>query len=97
MNLEEAQRIVESWRAQGLKVALANGVFDLLHVDSSPGEAVFDQFAQGSFEGGEFPGDPHLHLAELVVDRAKLDRERLITCGRSTRSKARHASKHERS
>ena len=32
MNLEEAQRIVESWRAQGLKVALANGVFDLLHV-----------------------------------------------------------------
>lgn len=27
-----AQRIVEGWRAQGLKVALANGVFDLLHV-----------------------------------------------------------------
>ncbi len=32
MNLEEAQRLVESWRSQGLKVALANGVFDLLHV-----------------------------------------------------------------
>lgn len=32
MSLEEARRTVEAWRAQGLKVALANGVFDLLHV-----------------------------------------------------------------
>jgi D-glycero-beta-D-manno-heptose 1-phosphate adenylyltransferase len=32
MNLAEARRTVEQWRAQGLKVALANGVFDLLHV-----------------------------------------------------------------
>lgn len=32
MNLEDARITVESWRAQGLKVALANGVFDLLHV-----------------------------------------------------------------
>lgn len=32
MSLEDARRIVESWRSQGLKVALANGVFDLLHV-----------------------------------------------------------------
>lgn len=32
MTLEEARRTVEAWRAQGLKVALANGVFDLLHV-----------------------------------------------------------------
>jgi rfaE bifunctional protein nucleotidyltransferase chain/domain len=32
MSLEEARRTVEGWRAQGLKVALANGVFDLLHV-----------------------------------------------------------------
>ena len=31
-SLSAAQRIVEGWRAQGLKVALANGVFDLLHV-----------------------------------------------------------------
>lgn len=32
MNLEAARRTVEGWRAQGLKIALANGVFDLLHV-----------------------------------------------------------------
>ncbi len=32
MSLEAAQATVEAWRAQGLKVALANGVFDLLHV-----------------------------------------------------------------
>lgn len=32
MTLDEARRTVESWRAQGLKIALANGVFDLLHV-----------------------------------------------------------------
>lgn len=32
MTLEAARRVVEDWRAQGLKVALANGVFDLLHV-----------------------------------------------------------------
>lgn len=32
MTLEAARRVVEGWRAQGLKVALANGVFDLLHV-----------------------------------------------------------------
>jgi rfaE bifunctional protein nucleotidyltransferase chain/domain len=32
MTLDEARRTVEAWRAQGLKVALANGVFDLLHV-----------------------------------------------------------------
>ena len=32
MTLEEASRIVQGWKAQGLTVALANGVFDLLHV-----------------------------------------------------------------
>lgn len=32
MTLEEAARIVQGWKAQGLSVALANGVFDLLHV-----------------------------------------------------------------
>ncbi len=32
LNLEAARAIVEGWRAQGLTVALANGVFDLLHV-----------------------------------------------------------------
>ena len=32
MTLEAAKALVEAWRAQGLKVALANGVFDLLHV-----------------------------------------------------------------
>jgi rfaE bifunctional protein nucleotidyltransferase chain/domain len=32
VTLEEAQKTVEGWRASGLKVALANGVFDLLHV-----------------------------------------------------------------
>lgn len=32
MSLEDARLTVEGWRAQGLKVALANGVFDLLHV-----------------------------------------------------------------
>ena len=32
MTLENAKVLVEAWRAQGLKVALANGVFDLLHV-----------------------------------------------------------------
>jgi rfaE bifunctional protein nucleotidyltransferase chain/domain len=32
MSLEDARRTVDGWRAQGLKVALANGVFDLLHV-----------------------------------------------------------------
>jgi rfaE bifunctional protein nucleotidyltransferase chain/domain len=32
MSLEDARRTVEGWRAQGLTVALANGVFDLLHV-----------------------------------------------------------------
>ena len=32
MSLEDARRTVEAWRAKGLKVALANGVFDLLHV-----------------------------------------------------------------
>ncbi len=32
MTLDEARLTVEAWRAQGLKVALANGVFDLLHV-----------------------------------------------------------------
>lgn len=32
MTLDEAQRVVEGWRAQGLTVALANGIFDLLHV-----------------------------------------------------------------
>ncbi len=30
--LEDARKSVEAWRAQGLTVALANGVFDLLHV-----------------------------------------------------------------
>ena len=32
MNLEGARSIVEGWRSQGLTIALANGVFDLLHV-----------------------------------------------------------------
>lgn len=32
MTLEEARAVVEGWRAQGLTIALANGVFDLLHV-----------------------------------------------------------------
>lgn len=32
MSLEDARRTVDGWRAQGLQVALANGVFDLLHV-----------------------------------------------------------------
>ena len=32
MTLEAASAVVEGWRAEGLKVALANGVFDLLHV-----------------------------------------------------------------
>lgn len=32
MSLDDARRTVEGWRAQGLTVALANGVFDLLHV-----------------------------------------------------------------
>ncbi len=32
MSLEDARRTVEGWRARGLKVAMANGVFDLLHV-----------------------------------------------------------------
>lgn len=32
MTLSEAQAIVADWKKQGLKVALANGVFDLLHV-----------------------------------------------------------------
>jgi D-glycero-beta-D-manno-heptose 1-phosphate adenylyltransferase len=30
--LDDARKTVEGWRAQGLTVALANGVFDLLHV-----------------------------------------------------------------
>lgn len=32
MTLAEAQQQVDAWRAQGLTIALANGVFDLLHV-----------------------------------------------------------------
>jgi rfaE bifunctional protein nucleotidyltransferase chain/domain len=32
MTLDEARAQVEAWRAAGLTVALANGVFDLLHV-----------------------------------------------------------------
>lgn len=32
MTLDEARALVERWRAEGLTVALANGVFDLLHV-----------------------------------------------------------------
>lgn len=32
MSLDDARRTVEAWRGQGLTVALANGVFDLLHV-----------------------------------------------------------------
>lgn len=32
VSLEEAQRVVAGWRRAGQKVALANGVFDLLHV-----------------------------------------------------------------
>lgn len=32
MTLLEAQQVVASWRARGESVALANGVFDLLHV-----------------------------------------------------------------
>ena len=32
MTLDEARRTVEAWRAEGLTIALANGVFDLLHV-----------------------------------------------------------------
>lgn len=32
MSLDDARRTVEGWRAQGFTVALANGVFDLLHV-----------------------------------------------------------------
>lgn len=32
MTLSEARTIVEGWRREGLTVALANGVFDLLHV-----------------------------------------------------------------
>lgn len=32
MTLEEAARVVAGWRAQGQTIALANGVFDLLHV-----------------------------------------------------------------
>jgi rfaE bifunctional protein nucleotidyltransferase chain/domain len=31
-SLAEVQRRVEGWRAEGKRVALANGVFDLLHV-----------------------------------------------------------------
>lgn len=30
--LDDAKKTVDAWRAQGLTVALANGVFDLLHV-----------------------------------------------------------------
>ena len=32
MILEDAKKQVDQWRAEGLTVALANGVFDLLHV-----------------------------------------------------------------
>ncbi len=32
VTLDEAARVVAGWRAQGQSVALANGVFDLLHV-----------------------------------------------------------------
>lgn len=32
MTLDDAKKQVEAWRAEGLTVALANGVFDLLHV-----------------------------------------------------------------
>jgi len=32
VSLEEAQRVVTGWRLAGQSVALANGVFDLLHV-----------------------------------------------------------------
>ena len=32
MSLDDARRTVAAWRAEGLTVALANGVFDLLHV-----------------------------------------------------------------
>lgn len=32
MTLDEAKRQVEQWRAEGHSIALANGVFDLLHV-----------------------------------------------------------------
>lgn len=32
MTLDDARRQVAQWRAEGLTVALANGVFDLLHV-----------------------------------------------------------------
>ena len=32
MSLDDARRTVDAWRAEGLTVALANGVFDLLHV-----------------------------------------------------------------
>ncbi|PZR06320.1 MAG: D-glycero-beta-D-manno-heptose 1-phosphate adenylyltransferase [Archangium gephyra] len=32
MTLEDAKQQVDRWRAEGLTVALANGVFDLLHV-----------------------------------------------------------------
>ncbi|MGV3619322.1 MAG: adenylyltransferase/cytidyltransferase family protein [Archangium sp.] len=32
MTLDDAKKQVEQWRSEGLTVALANGVFDLLHV-----------------------------------------------------------------
>lgn len=32
MTLEDAKQQVDRWRAEGLTIALANGVFDLLHV-----------------------------------------------------------------
>ena len=32
MSLDDARRQVEAWRAAGQRIALANGVFDLLHV-----------------------------------------------------------------
>lgn len=32
MTLEDAKKQVDEWRSEGLTVALANGVFDLLHV-----------------------------------------------------------------
>jgi D-glycero-beta-D-manno-heptose 1-phosphate adenylyltransferase len=32
MMLDHARSVVEQWRGEGLRIALANGVFDLLHV-----------------------------------------------------------------
>ncbi len=79
VSLESARAAVAEWRRQGLSVALANGVFDLLHVGHvrylTGARALADRLVVAintdastrAYKGPDRPVVPELERAELLA------------------------------